>query len=160
MLALPLAMVGALSALWLLSTTGRPGMTFNLFSLIGIILLMGLVTKNSILLVDYANQLRAEGMEKLAAMRTAAPVRMRPVLMTAFSMIFGVLPAAVGVGPGAESRAPMAVAVAAGMFSSTILTLVVVPVFYIVLDDGVEALKRRGRSLLRRPALPSGAQAG
>ena len=156
MLALPLAMVGALSALWLLSVTGRPGMTFNLFSLIGIILLMGLVTKNSILLVDYANQLRAEGMEKLEAMRTAAPVRMRPVLMTAFSMIFGVLPAAVGVGPGAESRAPMAVAVAAGMFSSTILTLVVVPVFYIVLDDGVEAFKRRVRRLLRRPALQSG----
>jgi HAE1 family hydrophobic/amphiphilic exporter-1 len=160
MLALPLAMVGALSALWLLSATGRPGMTFNLFSLIGIILLMGLVTKNSILLVDYANQLRAEGMEKLAAMRTAAPVRMRPVLMTAFSMIFGVLPAAVGVGPGAESRAPMAVAVAAGMFSSTILTLVIVPVFYIVLDDGVEALKRRVRRLLRRPALQSRVQAG
>ena len=156
MLALPLAMVGALSALWLLSVTGRPGMTFNLFSLIGIILLMGLVTKNSILLVDYANQLRAEGMEKLEAMRTAAPVRMRPVLMTAFSMIFGVLPAAVGVGPGAESRAPMAVAVAAGMFSSTVLTLVVVPVFYIVLDDGVEAFKRRVRRLLRRPALQSG----
>ena len=156
MLALPLAMVGALSALWLLSTTGRPGMTFNLFSLIGMILLMGLVTKNSILLVDYANQLRAEGMDKLAAMRTAAPVRMRPVLMTAFSMIFGVLPAAVGVGPGAESRAPMAVAVAAGMFSSTLLTLLVVPVFYIVLDDGVDALKRGVRRLLRRPALESG----
>jgi HAE1 family hydrophobic/amphiphilic exporter-1 len=156
MLALPLAMVGALGALWLLSTTGRPGMTFNLFSLIGMILLMGLVTKNSILLVDYANQLRAQGVEKFEAMRTAAPVRMRPVLMTAFSMIFGVLPAAVGVGPGAESRAPMAVAVAAGMFSSTILTLVVVPVFYIVLDDGVEALKRRLRRLLRRPPLEPG----
>ncbi len=135
-------------------------MTFNLFSLIGIILLFGLVTKNSILLVDYANQLRAQGMDKLEAMRTAAPVRMRPVLMTAFSMIFGVLPAAVGVGPGAESRAPMAVAVAAGMFSSTILTLLVVPVFYIVLDDGVEALKRRLRRLLRRPVLHPEVRAG
>jgi multidrug efflux pump subunit AcrB len=93
-------------------------------------------------------------------MRTAAPVRMRPVLMTAFSMIFGVLPAAVGVGPGAESRAPMAVAVAAGMFSSTVLTLLVVPVFYIVLDDGVEALKRRVRRLLRRPALHPEVRAG
>jgi HAE1 family hydrophobic/amphiphilic exporter-1 len=160
MLALPLAMVGALGALWLMSLTGRPGMTFNLFSLIGMILLMGLVTKNSILLVDYANQLRAEGMDKLAAMRKAAPVRMRPVLMTAFSMIFGVLPAAVGVGPGAESRAPMAVAVAAGMLSSTLLTLLIVPVFYVVLDDGVEAFKRRLRRLLRRPALQSGLQAG
>jgi HAE1 family hydrophobic/amphiphilic exporter-1 len=160
MLALPLAMVGALSALWLLGAFGKPGMTFNLFSLIGMILLMGLVTKNSILLVDYANQLRAEGMDKVEAMRTAAPVRMRPVLMTALSMIFGVLPAALGVGPGAETRAPMAVAVAAGMFSSTFLTLLVVPVFYVVLDDGVETLKRGVRRLLRRPALHSEARAG
>jgi HAE1 family hydrophobic/amphiphilic exporter-1 len=71
---------------------------------------------------------------------------MRPVLMTALSMIFGVLPAAIGVGPGAETRAPMAVAVAAGMFSSTLLTLIVVPVFYVVLDDAVEKL----RAMLRR----------
>jgi HAE1 family hydrophobic/amphiphilic exporter-1 len=153
MLALPLAMVGALGALWILDVFGKPGMTFNLFSLIGMILLMGLVTKNSILVVDYANRLRAEGMNKVEAMRRAAPVRMRPVLMTALSMIFGVLPAAVGVGPGAESRAPMAVAVAAGMFSSTLLTLVVVPVFYIVLDDGVERLTHAVRRVMRRTAL-------
>jgi HAE1 family hydrophobic/amphiphilic exporter-1 len=154
MLALPLALVGALAALWSM------GMTLNLFSLIGMILLMGLVTKNSILLVDYANQLRAEGMDKLEAMRTAAPVRMRPVLMTALSMIFGVLPAALGVGPGAETRAPMAVAVAAGMFSSTLLTLLVVPVFYVVLDDAVESLRRGlGRLLRRRPDV-SGAWPG
>jgi HAE1 family hydrophobic/amphiphilic exporter-1 len=157
MLALPLAMVGALGALWLLALAGKPGMTLNLFSLIGIILLMGLVTKNSILLVDYANQLRAEGMDKVTAMRTAAPVRMRPVLMTALSMIFGVLPAAIGVGPGAESRAPMAVAVAAGMLSSTVLTLLVVPVFYITLDDGVEWLKVRVRRLTARATVHSGA---
>jgi len=135
MLALPLAMVGALSALY------ARGMTLNLFSMIGIILLLGLVTKNSILVVDYANQLREQGRDKLEAMRVAASVRMRPVLMTALSMIFGVLPAAIGVGPGAETRAPMAVAVAAGMFSSTLLTLIVVPVFYIVLEDGVEKLR-------------------
>jgi HAE1 family hydrophobic/amphiphilic exporter-1 len=85
-------------------------------------------------------------MDKVEAMRTAAPVRMRPVLMTALSMIFGVLPAALGVGPGAESRQPMAVATAAGMFSSTVLTLVIVPVFYLVLDDGID----RARRLLRR----------
>jgi HAE1 family hydrophobic/amphiphilic exporter-1 len=84
-------------------------------------------------------------------MRTAAPVRMRPVLMTALSMIFGVLPAAIGVGPGAESRAPMAVAVGAGMLSSTVLTLLVVPVFYVVIDDAVEALKARVRRGLKRP---------
>jgi HAE1 family hydrophobic/amphiphilic exporter-1 len=145
MLALPLAMVGALGALF------AAGMTLNLFSLIGIILLMGLVTKNSILLVDYANQLRDGGLSKVEAMRTAAPIRMRPVLMTALSMIFGVLPAAIGVGPGAETRAPMAVAVAAGMFSSTLLTLIVVPVFYVVLDDAVEKLRAMFRRL-RRPA--------
>ena len=135
MLALPLAMVGALGGLWIC------GMTLNLFSLIGIVLLMGLVTKNSILLIDYANQLRERGYSKLEAVRTAAPVRMRPVLMTAFSMIFGVLPAAIGVGPGAETRAPMGVAVAAGMFSSTLLTLLVVPVFYLLLDDGIDWLR-------------------
>ena len=140
MLALPLAMVGALGGLLI------TGHTINLFSMIGIILLFGLVTKNSILLVDYANQLRSEGMDALEAMRTAAPVRMRPVLMTAISMIFGVLPAAIGVGPGSESRQPMAIATAAGMLSSTFLTLVVVPVFYVWIEDVFEALKR----LIRR----------
>jgi HAE1 family hydrophobic/amphiphilic exporter-1 len=136
MLALPLAMVGALAGLLV------TGNTLNLFSMIGILLLLGLVTKNSILVVDYANQLRADGMDKLEAIRTAAPVRMRPVLMTALSMIFGVLPAAIGIGPGAESRAPMAIATAAGMMSSTILTLIVVPVFYLLFDDGADWLKR------------------
>jgi HAE1 family hydrophobic/amphiphilic exporter-1 len=144
MLALPLALVGAFGGLFV------RGMTLNLFSLIGMILLMGLVTKNSILLIDYANQLRAEGMDKLEAMRRAAPIRMRPVLMTAVSMIFGVLPAAIGVGPGAETRGPMAVASGAGMLSSTLLTLVVVPVFYLVLDDAILAVRRRLRRLLRR----------
>ena len=144
MLALPLALVGALGGLWL------AGMSINLFSMIGIILLLGLVTKNSILLVDYANQLRREGMEKEAAMRRAAPIRMRPVLMTGVSMIFGVLPAASGLGPGAESRQPMGIATGAGMLTSMSLTLLVVPVFYLVLDDGVEALKRRVRRLTER----------
>jgi hydrophobe/amphiphile efflux-1 (HAE1) family protein len=142
MLALPLAMVGALGAL--LAT----GNTLNLFSLIGILLLFGLVTKNSILLVDYANQLRERGMSKLEAMRTAAPVRMRPVLMTALSMIFGVLPAAVGIGPGSESRAPMAIATAAGMLSSTLLTLLVVPVFYLLFDDAADTVKGALRRLV------------
>ena len=146
MLALPFSMVGALGGLWFCHQLGMSGMSFNLFSLIGIILLIGLVTKNSILLVDYANQLRAAGMDRVSAMRTAAPVRMRPVLMTAFSMIFGVLPAALGIGPGSESRAPMAVATASGMFSSMVLTLLIVPVFYLVLEDGAEWLRNlRGR---------------
>jgi HAE1 family hydrophobic/amphiphilic exporter-1 len=144
MLAVPFALVGALLGLLL------TGNTINLFSMIGILLLFGLVTKNSILLVDYANQLRAEGLDKVAAMRKAAPIRMRPVLMTAIAMIFGVLPAALGIGPGAETRAPMAIATAAGMTSSVLLTLLIVPVFYLKLDDGVEALRR----LLRRGSTP------
>ncbi|MEE8582154.1 MAG: efflux RND transporter permease subunit, partial [Myxococcota bacterium] len=144
MLAILLAAVGALGALYV------TGMTRNLFSMIGIILLMGLVTKNSILLVDYTNQLRREGMGKVEAVRHAAPVRMRPVLMTAISMIFGVLPAALGVGPGSETRQPMGVATAAGMFTSTCLTLLLVPVFYLVLDDLVEAAKAAPARLLRR----------
>ena len=142
MLALPLAMVGAILGLLL------TGHTLNLFSMIGILLLFGLVTKNSILLVDYANQLRREGMDKVTAMRTAAPVRLRPVLMTGVSMIFGVLPAAVGLGPGSETRAPMAVATAAGMFSSMMLTLLVVPVFYLLFDDFADAVKRGVRRVL------------
>jgi HAE1 family hydrophobic/amphiphilic exporter-1 len=133
----------------------RAGMTLNLFSMIGILLLFGLVTKNSILLVDYANQLRARGMDKREAMRTAAPIRMRPVLMTAIAMIFGVLPAAFGLGPGAETRAPMAVVSAAGMFSSMLLTLVVVPVFYLLFDDLAEWAKRRVRELLGAKPSPA-----
>jgi HAE1 family hydrophobic/amphiphilic exporter-1 len=130
-------------------------MTINLFSVIGIILLMGLVTKNSILLVDFANELRSRGLDKISAMREAAPVRMRPVLMTAVSMMLGVLPAALGIGPGAETRAPMAVATGAGMLSSVLLTLVVVPVFYVVLDDAVERARRAFGVRVREPASES-----
>jgi len=152
MLALPLSMVGAFGGLYVMGSwpLERPGMTLNLFSMIGIILLFGLVTKNSILLVDYANQLRERGLDKVEAMRRAAPIRMRPVLMTAIAMIFGALPAALGIGPGAETRSPMAVAAAAGMVSSTALTLLVVPVFYLTLDDGVVWLRRK----LRRREAP------
>ncbi len=149
MLSVPLAMTGALGGLWLF------GQTLNLFSLIGILLLFGLVTKNAILLVDFANQLRERGMEKLEAMRTAAPIRMRPVVMTATAMIFGVLPAALGVGPGAESRRPMAIAAAAGMLSSTVLTLLVIPTIYLLVDDAVEWLK----GSLRRSGRVAGARA-
>jgi HAE1 family hydrophobic/amphiphilic exporter-1 len=152
MLALPLAMVGALGGLWVF------GQTINLFSLIGIILLFGLVTKNSILLVDYANQLRAHGMDKVEAMRTAAPVRMRPVLMTAISMIFGVLPAALQIGPGSETRVPLAIATATGMLSSMVLTLLVVPVVYLVLDDAGDFVKRVFRRRTRGATAPSADQ--
>ncbi len=143
MAALPFSMVGALGGLWLFD------MSLNLFSMIGIVLLIGLVTKNSILLVDYANQLQAEGMTAKEAMRKAAPIRMRPVLMTALSMIFGVLPSAMGIGPGAETRAPMGVATAAGMFTSMLLTLLIVPVFYL----GLEKLRTRVMGAKRAPAV-------
>ena len=102
--------------------------------------------------------LRAEGLDKVEAMRRAAPVRMRPVLMTAISMIFGVLPAALGIGPGSETRAPMGVATAAGMTSSTLLTLLVVPVFYLVIDDAVDWTKRKLRRASRSVAVPQGAR--
>ena len=107
-----------------------------IFTMIGIILLMGLVTKNGILLVDSTNTLRRrEGMERDAAILKAGPTRLRPILMTTFAMIFGMLPIALGMGPGSESRAPMAVAVIGGLTTSTLLTQVVVPVVYTLLDD-------------------------
>ncbi len=140
MAALPFSMVGALGGLWLFD------MSLNLFSMIGLVLLVGLVTKNSILLVDYANQLRDTGMSAEDAMRQAAPVRMRPVMMTALSMIFGVLPTALGLGAGGETRAPMAVATAAGMFSSMMLTLLIVPVFYLGLEKVRDYFARWRRS--------------
>src|SRR5258706_5765053 len=90
-------------------------------------------------------------MDKVEAIRTAAPIRMRPVLMTALAMIFGVLPAALGVGPGSETRAPMAIATAAGMLSSTVLTLLVVPVFYLAFDDVAQWVKRGFRRARHEP---------
>jgi len=129
MLALPLSMIGALGCLYLFN------MTINLFSVIGIIVLMGLVTKNSILLVDYTNRLRDQGVDKKTAVVQAGCVRLRPILMTALSMIFGVLPAALGISAGAESRQSMGVATAGGMAASTLLTLFVVPAVYLVFED-------------------------
>jgi HAE1 family hydrophobic/amphiphilic exporter-1 len=129
MLSLPLSIVGALG---LLAITGR---TLSIFSMIGMIMLMGLVTKNAILLVDYTNLLRSSGMNKDEALMTAGPVRLRPILMTAFSTIAGMLPVAIGLGSGAESRAPMGTAIVGGMLTSTVLTLVVIPVMYSVVDD-------------------------
>lgn len=143
MAALPFSMVGALGGLWMFD------MSLNLFSMIGIVLLIGLVTKNSILLVDYANQLRREGLSPQEAMRQAAPVRMRPVLMTALSMIFGVLPTAIGLGAGSETRAPMAVATAAGMFTSMMLTLLIVPVFYLGVERMRQFFSRTDESAVR-----------
>ncbi len=129
MLSLPLAVGGAFGGLWL---TGR---TLNIFSMIGMVMLMGLVTKNAILLVDYTNLLRREGMDRNEALLRAGPVRLRPILMTAISTIAGMLPVALGLGDGAESRAPMGACVVGGMITSTLLTLVVIPVVYSLVDD-------------------------
>ncbi len=129
MLSLPLSIGGALG---LLALTGR---TLNIFSMIGMVMLMGLVTKNAILLVDYTNLLRSRGMEKDDALREAGPTRLRPILMTALSTIAGMIPITLGLGEGAESRAPMGTCVVGGMITSTILTLVVIPVVYSLLDD-------------------------
>ncbi|MDI6783382.1 MAG: efflux RND transporter permease subunit, partial [bacterium] len=129
MLSLPLAIVGALGALLL---TGK---TLNMFSLIGLIMLMGLVTKNAILLVDYTNTLRKRGIARNEALLQAGPVRLRPILMTTAAMIFGMLPIALQLGAGGEMRAPMAICVIGGLITSTLLTLLVVPVVYTLLDD-------------------------
>jgi HAE1 family hydrophobic/amphiphilic exporter-1 len=137
MFSVPVAIVGALVALTI------RGQTFNLFSMIAIIMLYGLVSKNGILLVDYANQQRAKGLDVFAAMREAARVRFRPILMTTCAMIFGMLPLSLGLTEGAESRASMGTVLIGGLMSSLILTLVLVPVMYTWIIAGVEGRQRR-----------------
>jgi multidrug efflux pump len=144
MLALPLAGVGAFGLIWLLAFLGQaglirpiPAMNFNLFSQIGLVLLVGLVTKNSILLVEFANQQRARGLGSREAMLRAGLIRLRPILMTSLSTVAGILPIAIGFGAGAESRRPMGVAVVGGLLTSTCLTLFVIPVFYTLFSDMV-----------------------
>ncbi len=127
LLSVPLAVFGALLTLFIF------GQSLNIYSQIGLIMLVGLVTKNSILIVEFANQLRERGEEVLNAVIQAATIRLRPILMTSFATIFGVLPIAIGFGAGAESRRPLGLAVVGGMFFSTFLTLVLVPVLYTVL---------------------------
>jgi len=139
MFSLPLTMVGVFGALLV------SGKTLNVFSFIGIIMLMGIVTKNAILLVDFANRRRAAGVDKVRAMLEAGPVRLRPILMTAASTIIGVVPVALAMSEGGESRAPMAVAVIGGALTSTLLTLIVIPVIYLMLDDGAARVTARFR---------------
>ncbi len=127
LLSVPLAVVGALISLFLF------GQSLNIFSQIGLIMLIGLVTKNSILIVEYANQLRARGLEVAEAVTEAAKIRLRPILMTSFATVFGILPIAIGFGAGAESRRPLGIAVVGGLIFSTFLTLVLVPAVYTLL---------------------------
>jgi multidrug efflux pump subunit AcrB len=133
---LPLALVGALLALLFTKSD------FGMISLIGFVFLLGLANKNAILLVDYINQLREAGLERTDAILKAGPVRLRPIMMTTASTILGMLPIALGLGAGSELRSPMAVAIAGGLVTSTILSLIVVPVVYAILDDWFPRFKK------------------
>jgi len=128
LLSVPLAVAGALIALFLFKQS------LNIYSQIGLIMLIGLVTKNAILIVEFANQLRERGRSLFDAVAEAATIRLRPILMTSFSTIFGILPIAAGLGAGAESRRPLGIAVVGGLVLSTFLTLVLVPVVYTLLS--------------------------
>jgi HAE1 family hydrophobic/amphiphilic exporter-1 len=137
MASLPLSLIGVMAALLAWRST------LNMFSVIGFIMLMGLVTKNAILLIDFANQERRRGVARAQALLDAAQIRLRPILMTTLAMVFGMLPLAISTTEGAEQRAPMAHAVIGGVIASTLLTLLVVPVLYALLDDLVARLTGR-----------------
>ena len=136
MLSLPLSLVGVLLALLVTNST------LNIMSMIGVIMLMGLVTKNAILLIDNANERRRAGTERTQALIEAGSVRLRPIIMTTMAMIAGMLPVALALGEGGAFRAPMARAVIGGLITSTLLTLVVVPVAYTYLDGLGGRVKR------------------
>ena len=140
LLALPFSVSGALVALFL------SRQSLNVYSMLGLILLMGIVKKNSIMLVDFTNQMRERGLERHQALLEACPIRLRPILMTSMATIAGAIPPALAIGPGAELQRPMAVALMGGMAVSTLFTLFVVPAAYSLLDDLIEwnAARRRG----------------
>jgi len=131
---LPLSVAGAAFALWM------SGKSLNIFSMIGLLLLMGIAKKNSIILVDYAQQLRAEGLNAHEAMMKAGPIRLRPILMTSLATMMAAVPSALALGPGSETRGPMAIAIIGGLIVSTALSLMVVPAFYVVADRGSRKL--------------------
>jgi len=134
---LPLSIAGAAFALLL---TGR---SLNIFSMIGLLLLMGIVKKNSIILVDYANNFRSQGFSARESMEKAGPIRLRPILMTAVATLMAAIPPALGLGSGSEIRTPMAIAVIGGLVLSTVLSLIVVPAFYVVVDKGGRKAKKK-----------------
>jgi multidrug efflux pump subunit AcrB len=139
---LPLSIVGAAGALWL------GGKSLNIFSMIGLLLLLGISKKNSIILVDYGRQVRETGANARDAMLVAGPRRLRPILMTSVATMMAALPPALGLGPGSEIRTPMAIAVIGGLIVSTALSLVVVPTFFVA-TSGLGA--RFGRWFGRLP---------
>jgi HAE1 family hydrophobic/amphiphilic exporter-1 len=128
LMAVPFGVTGALATLWLF------GDRLNFMSMIGMVLLAGLVKKNSIILVDYTNQLRSEGKSLIDAVLIACPTRLRPILMTSLATIAAAIPLAFGIGPGAETRAPLARSIIGGSILSTLVTLIVVPLFYVLFD--------------------------
>ncbi len=148
MTSLPLTLIGVVGALMAFRST------LNMFSVIGIVMLMGLVTKNAILLVDFAIRAREAGMDRSAALLEAAKVRLRPILMTTLAMVFGMVPLAFALTEGSEQRAPMGQAVIGGVITSSLLTLVVVPVVYCWLDDFAHWAKRVWRGKSAAPMLP------
>ena len=137
MLAQPLAVIGGIFLLWI------TGNSLNIYSMIGMVLLIGLVAKNSILLVDMTNQLKAAGRKTDQALLEACPIRLRPVLMTSLTLILALMPAALGYGAGSESNGPLAIAVIGGMISSTLLTLIVIPAAYSLSLEVIEKKKRK-----------------
>jgi multidrug efflux pump len=147
LLAVPLAVTGALFTLKL------AGSTLNVYSQIGMILLIGLVSKNSILLVEYINQLKDRGMTALAAAQEAGRIRLRPILMTSVATVMGALPIALGLGAGSLSRRPLGYAIVGGLVFSTLLTLYVVPAVYLIFDGLLERSRRRRTA--RTPVLAS-----
>ena len=138
MLAQPLAMIGGIITLWV------TGNTLNIYSMIGLVLLVGLVAKNSILLIDMTNQYRRDGMGIHEALLEACPIRLRPILMTSLTIILALTPAALKFGAGADTNGPLSIAVIGGMITSTLLTLVVVPAAYSLVEQGVMKFKSRG----------------
>ena len=144
MSSLPLTLIGVVLALMAFRST------LNMFSIIGIVMLMGLVTKNAILLIDFAIRAREDGLDRTAALLEAARVRLRPILMTTLAMVFGMVPLAFALTEGSEQRAPMGQAVIGGVITSSLLTLVVVPVIYCWLDD-LANWARRGFRRAPRP---------
>jgi HAE1 family hydrophobic/amphiphilic exporter-1 len=139
MMSLPMSLIGVVLALIAFRST------LNIFSIIGFIMLMGLVTKNAILLVDFVNQERSAGKARRDAVLAAGRIRLRPILMTTLAMIFGMIPLALGLGEGGEQRSPMGQAVIGGVITSGLLTLVVVPVIYTYLDDLAAWVKGFGK---------------
>lgn len=149
MFSLPVALVGAFVGLYV------TGNTFNIFSLIGMIMLMGLAGKNAILLIDFCSALRREGMERTQAILESAYIRLRPILMTTCTMIFAMLPLAMKLEEGGESRAPLAVVIIGGVITSSLLTLVLVPSVYTILDDAKVAVESLGARLRGRRPVPA-----